>query len=408
MMRNMLAMITMPTLAAAMGACSTASDGATFGEEVAFLKEHVDVIVLSDPAGQAQVALVPAYQGRVITSTSGGEKGLSYGWVNRKLIASGKFEPHINVFGGEDRFWMGPEGGQFAIFFPKGAPFEYEHWQTPPAIDTEPFEVVKKDATSAVFRRQATVSNWTGTTFDVRIDRVIRLLSAEDTAKALGRPVSNNVKAVAFESDNTITNTGKTAWTKETGLLSIWILGMFNASPDTTIVLPFEPGTETERGIKVNDNYFGKVPPERLVVEDDVLFFNGDAKWRSKIGLSPKRAKSILGSYDAANHVLTLVQFTLPKGAAEYVNSMWEMQEHPFAGDVSNSYNDGPLAPDGGQLGAFYELETSSPAAALAPNASISHLSRTIHLQGPEPDLDPIARAMLGVGLDKIKTALPR
>jgi hypothetical protein len=27
--------------------------------------------------------------------------------------------PHINVFGGEDRFWLGPEGGQFSIFFAK-------------------------------------------------------------------------------------------------------------------------------------------------------------------------------------------------------------------------------------------------------------------------------------------------
>ena len=27
---------------------------------------------------------------------------------------------HVNVFGGEDRFWLGPEGGQYSIFFVKG------------------------------------------------------------------------------------------------------------------------------------------------------------------------------------------------------------------------------------------------------------------------------------------------
>ena len=39
------------------------------------------------------------------------------GWLNREAIASGERKEHINVFGGEDRFWLGPEGGQFSIFF---------------------------------------------------------------------------------------------------------------------------------------------------------------------------------------------------------------------------------------------------------------------------------------------------
>ncbi len=106
---------------------------ASFGEDLAFLRQHTEVALLADKSGNAQVAVAPAYQGRVMTSTAGGAKGLSYGWVNRKLIASGKFEPHINVFGGEDRFWLGPEGGQFSIFFAKGVPFDLEHWFTPEA-----------------------------------------------------------------------------------------------------------------------------------------------------------------------------------------------------------------------------------------------------------------------------------
>ena len=40
------------------------------------------------------------------------------------IIASGKTQPHINVYGGEDRFWLGPEGGQFSIFFAKDAKFD--------------------------------------------------------------------------------------------------------------------------------------------------------------------------------------------------------------------------------------------------------------------------------------------
>ena len=114
----------------------------TFGKDLEFLTKHTDVILLSNAAGQGQVAILPKLQGRIMTSTAGGPAGLSYGWINRPLIASGKPVKHINPYGGEDRFWIGPEGGQFSVFFPRGAPFDLEHWQTPAPVDTEAFEVV--------------------------------------------------------------------------------------------------------------------------------------------------------------------------------------------------------------------------------------------------------------------------
>ncbi|MCK5174581.1 MAG: hypothetical protein KAR47_14395, partial [Planctomycetes bacterium] len=168
------------------------------------------------------------------------------------------------------------------------------------------------------------------------------------------------------------------------------------------------PGPESRLGPKVNDTYFGKVPADRLVVEEDVLFFSGDGQYRSKIGLSPLRSKPIAGSYDAQNQVLTIVQYTKPQGATDYVNSMWEFQDAPYGGDVVNSYNDGPPEPGAAPLGPFYELETSSPAAELKPGQTLSHMNRTFHLQGAEADLDPIARATLGVSIDRIKKALTK
>jgi hypothetical protein len=153
----------------------------------------------------------------------------------------------------------------------------------------------------------------------------------------------------------------------------------------------------------VNDAYFGKVPSDRLRVKGPVIFFRGDGQYRSKIGLSPSRARSIAGSYDDERRVLTLVQYTRPPGADEYVNSMWEVQREPFKGDVINSYNDGPPAPGKPPLGPFYELETSSPALGLSPNEQHTHVHRTFHLMGPAGDLDRIARATLGAGLDEIR-----
>ena len=55
-------------------------------------------------ANGAAVAIAPAYQGRVLTSTVDQAKGPSFGWINSKVIAArllseeertGKLEEHI-------------------------------------------------------------------------------------------------------------------------------------------------------------------------------------------------------------------------------------------------------------------------------------------------------------------------
>jgi hypothetical protein len=409
-MRNVKLLIVLTCVATLAGCVEEKTEMAkkTFGDDLAFLKKHTDVVVLSETSGNSQVAVLPALQGRAMTSTAEGTEGLSFGWINRELIASGKTVEHINVYGGEDRFWIGPEGGQFSIFFKKGVPFDLENWFTPAPIDTEPFELVSKSKSRAILKKDMQLENYSRTIFNLRVDREIRVLERSEALNALGIAPAKTVKIVAFESNNTMTNTGTKAWDKETGLLSIWILGMFNPSPATTIVVPFNAGTEDELGSIVNDAYFGKVPANRLVVKDGVMFFSGDGQYRSKIGLSPQRARPIAGSYDAVNKVLTIVQYNKPQTAADYVNSMWEIQKEPYKGDVVNSYNDGPPEPGAKPMGPFYELETSSPAAALKPGEAISHIHRTYHLQGPEADLDSIAKATLGVTIAEIKSALPK
>lgn len=384
------------------------TEATTFDADLSFLEKYTDVVLLSDKTGKSQVIVSPKLQGRVLTSTADGKLGLSFGWINRELISSGEFLEHINAFGGEDRFWLGPEGGQFSIFFKPGVPFNLEHWFTPAPIDTEPFELISSSTNEVNFKKDIQLENYSGTAFNLSVNRQVRVLEPDEANATLGVTPAPVIKMVAFESSNRMTNTGDKPWEKETGLLSIWILGMFNPSPTTTVVIPFNPGSEEILGPIVNDKYFGKVPSERLIIKDNVLFFSGDGQYRSKIGLLPARAKSILGSYDATHQVLTIVQYNKPDGATDYVNSMWEIQDEPYRGDVINSYNDGPPEPGAKPLGPFYELETSSPAAALAPGESIVHVHRTFHLQGSEEDLNAVAQATLGVTIEAIKSALPK
>jgi hypothetical protein len=378
----------------------------TYVNDVNFLTRHTEVITIQpDRTSNAFIAVCPALQGRVMTCTAAGPGGTSYGWINRDLIASGEKRPHINAYGGEDRFWLGPEGGQFSVFFAKGDPQDLAHWQTPAVFDSEPFDVARRQTDNVLLRKRMKVVNASGTVFELELQREIRALGGNDPGKLLGIQPTSFVRWVGYQSRNKITNTSDREWKRESGLLSAWILGMFNPTPGSTIVIPYKEGPDEKYGPVLNDSYFGKVPADRLKVTPGVIYFRGDGQYRSKIGVSPRRSLGVLGCYDADNETLTVVLFHQPKGVTDYVNSMWEIQKDPYSGDAANSYNDGPASAGAAPLGPFYELESSSPALALKPGIAYTHVHSTFHFQGPVEELDQIAIRVFGVGLNQITGA---
>jgi len=384
----------------------------SFADDAAFMQKHTELVILKK--GNAALAVAPAWQGRVMTSTYDQTTGPSFGWINRPVIekgfmtdeeAEGKLESHIYIFGGEERFWLGPEGGQFALYFKPGAEFEFADWKTPAPIDTEAYKLVDQTESSATFKHNAEFINFSGFKFNVGIQRQVSLIGKNEAATMLGIKLSDSIHMVGYETDNIITNAGDKAWKPESGLLSIWLLGMYNPSPTTTVVIPFNAGPESELGPKVNDEYFGKISEEYLSVKDDVLFFKGDGTKRGKIGITPQRSKGVAGSYDATGKVLNIVTYNVQEAPHGFVNSVWELQEKPYVGDVINSYNDGSPAPGEAPLGPFYELETSSPAAALKPNEKMQHIQRTFHIHGSEEELNVISKELLGVDIHTIKAS---
>jgi hypothetical protein len=365
-----------------------AEAGVTFEDDVAFLKAHGDVIVIDAPGG-GQLAVSAKYQGRVMTSAVR-PGGKSLGFVHRAFIEKGATATQFDNYGGEDRFWLGPEGGQFGLYFPPGAPFSFRAWQTPHEMQEGEWSSLRA-GNGVVFKKRMHVTNASGTEFAVDVVRTVRPIDK-------GFPRVPGVAEVAYESENRITNVGSEPWTEKTGLLSVWILGMFAPAKDAEIVIPFEPEGD---GPIVNDRYFGKVPADRLAIHEREgwLTLKADGEYRSKIGLGPSRSRQVAGSYSPSQNLLTVVEYDRDGGPAKYVNSMWEQQSDPFSGDAINAYNDGPTEPGKPSLGGFYEIETSSPAAALAPGASLLHTHRTFHFVGAPASLDLIARAILGVPL---------
>ena len=121
----------------------SAAEHSNYGAVRDFLVNHTNVVELTGEHGE-RVAICPEYQGRVMTSTCSDLQGRSLGWVNKAFIEKGEKDPHFNNFGGEDRLWLGPEGGPNSLWFAPGADQKLAAWNTPPALNDGPFKIASE------------------------------------------------------------------------------------------------------------------------------------------------------------------------------------------------------------------------------------------------------------------------
>jgi len=374
----------------------------SYGYDKYFLeKAGIGTVELTDSVSGGKILIAPSLQGRVMTSSCVGEAGASYGWINHKFIEDGKTNPQFNPFGGEERLWLGPEGGPFSIYFKQNDEQVFANWKVPGALDTEDFTLVNKSGSSAEFTRSFSLLNASGTALNIKVDRLLKILGKTEVEDAIGLILGDSLRFVAYESVNTLQNNGDKPWDKASGALSIWMLSMFNPSENGIVIIPYKSGDEVDLGKTVTDDYFGKVPAERLIVDTNAIFFQTDGKLRSKIGISAERSRSLAGGYDPDTKTLTVLWYKAPENHSGYVNSVWGQQSYPFMGDAVNSYNDGPVD-DGSVMGPFYEIESSSPAAFLKPGESMVHNQRIFHITGSDSDLNQVTRTLFNMTVEDI------
>ncbi|ETZ22266.1 DUF6786 family protein [Pedobacter sp. V48] len=371
----------------------------TFGYDLNFLNENDSIVVLKNDDGSAQLALSPKYQAKVFTSTAEGLDGKSFGWVNYKAFGK-PLDPHMNAYGGEDRLWLGPEGGKFSLYFKKGDSMVFDNWHTPAGIDSESWILVKSDGKRASLNKEMELQNYAGTNLKIKLERDVEILEKDNIEKVLNISLAGKVSSVAFKTQNTITNSGTNEWTEKTGAPCIWSLDMFSPSPKTVIVIPY---IESAAGKVATTDYFGEIAKDRITYKNGILLFKADGKSRGKLGIPPGRVKNVAGSYAADQHVLTITMFDI-NNKAKYLNQEWTPDKDPFTGDAMNAYNDGPLA-DGSQMGPFYELESVSPPTFLKPGEKHTHMHSVFHFTGDKTALNEIAVKVLGVSLDEIAGA---
>jgi len=371
----------------------------TFGYDLNFLNENDSIVVLKNDDGSAQLALSPKYQAKVFTSTAEGLTGKSFGWVNYKAFGK-PLDPHMNAYGGEDRLWLGPEGGKFSLYFKPGDSMVFENWHTPAGIDSESWTLVKSDGKSALLNKEMELQNYAGTHLKIKLERDVQILEKDNIEKVLNISLAGKVSSVAFKTQNTITNNGTNEWTEKTGAPCIWSLDMFSPSPKTVIVIPY---IESAAGKVATTDYFGEIAKDRITYKNGILLFKADGKSRGKLGIPPGRVKNVAGSYAADQNVLTITMFDT-NNKAKYLNQEWTPDKDPFTGDAMNAYNDGPLA-DGSQMGPFYELESVSPPTFLKPGEKHTHMHSVFHFTGEKTALNEIAVKVLGVSLEEIAGA---
>ena len=371
----------------------------SFGYDLQFLKQQDSgLVVLKN--GDARLIVSPKYQAKVFTSTAMGDQGFSFGWINYKAFGN-ILDAHMNAYGGENRLWLGPEGGKYSLFFKPDSPMVISNWKTPSPIDVERWNLSAKDSNSVSMNKDMSLVNYAGTRLQLRVDRTIRILDKAEINKRVGLAANDSIQIVGYETENTLTNTGSEEWTAATGMPCIWLLDMFKPSPETIIVVPFR----TAPGKKFNEiattNYFGEIAPDRIKHKDSLLFFRADGKSRGKLGIVANKARNIAGSYDGKNKVLTIILYDMD-AQARYLNQEWNVTKPSFAGDAVNAYNDGPLS-SGTQMGPFYEIESVSPAAFLKPKEFLTHRHSVFHFTGNQAVLDQIAIKLLGTSLSQVQ-----
>jgi hypothetical protein len=104
------------------------------------------------------------------------------------------------------------------------------------------------------------IENYSGTMFVIEIKRKITMLDQQSILGGLDIATLGNSKSVAYESINAVKNMDA-EWKPETGMLGIWLLGMFRPTEKTVIIAPFSKKLSAKP--LITDDYFGKIPSDQ-------------------------------------------------------------------------------------------------------------------------------------------------
>ena len=237
-------------------------------------------------------------------------------------------------YGGEDRFWLGPEGGQYGLYFPPGKPFVFDNWQTPARHARRRVGRRRSARPGAVtFARTHGGDQLRGHALRRRrrAQGVAAFGRRRDEARSASpcrRRQVGRLRDVEHDHEQGQRRRGR----RRRGLAQRVDPRHVRARRRApTSSCPSKPERRRARSSTIATS--ARCLP--IASRDEATGFlrvQVRRKYRSKIGLGPARAKPVLGSYSDESRLLTIVLYTKPEGATRYVNSMWEIQKEPYGG----------------------------------------------------------------------------
>ncbi|MDZ7262455.1 MAG: hypothetical protein ONB05_10165 [candidate division KSB1 bacterium] len=353
----------------------------TVGQLVEQLKKRTDCIVLGE-GGKSLLVITPAYGARVIAASVKGLEGENLLWANSRIATEAFWtsKPAQWNLGGA-RTWIAPED----IFYLD----KQNNWFVPAQMDPGNYQLVKREGKSIVCANEFALRNKRDEEYQVKITRTITLLDeAPETAEGLG--------FVGLQFTHELENLSNKTLGQDVSPMGLWSLIQIN--PSGTIFVPVQKD-QKHGGIIYRDyggEAFNVIPPERLVVSDEVLCLKVDGKFRCKLGIAPwacKNGLAYLSYREGAEGILYLKQFEVePEGM--YLDHPWGKPSD--YGDAIQMYN------DDGKMGGFAEMECHAPAKALAPGEKQSHTITFTMYTGELETLKKIAGEKLSLDMGKV------
>jgi hypothetical protein len=156
----------------------------TYGYDVNLLRDFPNTVELKN--GDSRLIISIKYHSRVMTSSSNGYEGRSYGWINHELIESGKVLPQFNPVGGEERFGLGRRVDSFHCILSPVVRSILKTGRYLQYIDTIPFDVFLATDSVAVFLKDMEVENYSNFKFRFELTRKVHLLGRSVIEDILG------------------------------------------------------------------------------------------------------------------------------------------------------------------------------------------------------------------------------
>jgi len=319
-----------------------------------YLAQKTSVIELYNQWG-GRVAICPEWNGRVMTSACDGLEGDSFGCINVRAIDA----EFVEDYGGED------------------------HWTLSPVVHSFAVETLKEH--KAVLQRTLRMHDAHGVSGEFHLTRSIFLLGRRNIGTLFGDAVADSleredVSAVSFRTENIVRS-------QENARVASRLRGMFNASPNTIIILATPPEDFETGQSSVMIDYLGGAPHSRIRYLPQTMLIRADGRKHCQVTLPFPDVPPIIGAIELRLGTLTLWTFDLPNVSEN---------------DVVRIYNSSHSPTQGLDWATHYEVNCFSAAQKMLPEESFTYCQSLLHLNAGNDVLGNLVRQIFDVSLEDI------